>query len=46
MRLFGIKWGCLATECRETFEKKLKKLILSVISVAYPTKYQRTQNDK
>jgi hypothetical protein len=23
-RLFGIKWGCFATERTETFEKKLK----------------------
>jgi hypothetical protein len=34
--LLGIKWGYLATERTETLEKRLEKLILSVISVASP----------
>jgi hypothetical protein len=40
--VFGIKRGSLATEPADIIEKKRKKTIFSVISVAYPTKHQRT----
>jgi hypothetical protein len=36
--------GLAPGERTESLEKRLKKLILSVTSVAYPTKYQRTEN--